>query len=224
MSCNRLPHLAIPVVTALGIVCVLLPGLTSARTTQQEPDGLYCLRGVMTDLLRKADQGDKDAQFVIASMYGAGHCLRQDAEKRWKWLQKAADQNHAEALFEVATAYYLGDGLKQDKAHAGRLYQRAAKLGHAGSQHQLGLMMLRNRDRTEDEKYEGLYWLGTSATNGNALSAMLVAYMHERGMMGVSADKCLAWDWYEASFLLGMQDAMRHMNRLEKSGVCADGR
>ncbi len=225
MSYIRLRRSAPRILAALGLLLFLLPGSPNARTSDRhELHGPHCRQDVLENLLSKARSGDRNAQFVMAFMYGAGHCLRQDTEKRLEWLEKAANQDHPEALFQLATAYYRGKGLEQNTVIAGRLYRRAAKLGHAGSQKQLGLIMLRDGERTEADTSQGLYWLGSAATNGDALSALLVAYMYETGTLGVSEDKCLAWDWYEASFLLGMQDAKRHMARLDEAGGCVDGK
>ena len=189
----------------------------------QDQRSMQCSPSDLAALFRLARKGDRDAQFAVATLYGAGDCLQKDKGKQWTWLRSAANRGHAEALFMLAAAYYLGEGFERNVARASRLFQRAAEFDHAESQHYLGMLMLRKKDRTEAEKFEGLYWLGAAATNGHALSALVAARLYENGKFGISKDTCLASDWYEASYLLGLPDAKWHLARLKRSGGCPDG-
>ncbi len=47
--------------------------------------------------LLAAQQSNKDAQFLLASIYMQGQGVLQDDKEAMKWLRRAAKQGHAEA-------------------------------------------------------------------------------------------------------------------------------
>lgn len=51
----------------------------------------------MAVLEQKANQGNVEAQFVLAGIYFKGNGIPQDYIKAFEWYQKAADQGHAQA-------------------------------------------------------------------------------------------------------------------------------
>ena len=87
-----------------------------------------------SELRIKAKQGDAEAQFVLATMYGNGRSVPQDYDEAMKWFLKAAEQGDAHAKFCFAATYYFGRGVPQDYVKAEKWFRMAAEQGDAGAQ------------------------------------------------------------------------------------------
>ena len=48
--------------------------------------------------LKKAEQGDADAQFNLGYLYESGRGVSQDYNEAAKWYRKAAEQGHEKAI------------------------------------------------------------------------------------------------------------------------------
>lgn len=81
------------------------------------------------ELLRKAEQGDIDAQFNLGVCYENGYDVEQSYEQAVKWYTKAAEQGDAAAQFNLGLCYYNGDGVEQSYEQAAKWYKKAAKQG-----------------------------------------------------------------------------------------------
>lgn len=64
----------------------------------------------VSELLRKAEAGDAEAQFNLGVCYADG----QDYEKAAYWYRKAAEQGLAEAQCKLGMLYALGEGVEID--------------------------------------------------------------------------------------------------------------
>ena len=62
-------------------------------------------------LIKKAEGGDAEAQFILGTAYGEGRDVPQDFSEAAKWYRKAAEQGHARAQFNLASAYANGEGV-----------------------------------------------------------------------------------------------------------------
>jgi hypothetical protein len=67
---------------------------------------------------RAAEQGNADAMFNLAGLYGEGRGVPQDYAQEAAWLRKAADQSHAEAQYLLGLSYMTGRGVTRDYAEA----------------------------------------------------------------------------------------------------------
>ena len=79
------------------------------------------------ELQRKAEAGDKEAQFRLGAAYEA----QKNYQEARTWYERAAAQGHAQATNNLAYLYDLGVGTKQDRQRGFDLYRRAADLGSA---------------------------------------------------------------------------------------------
>ena len=77
-----------------------------------------------------AQNGNIEAQFILAGLLRNGEGVPKDAAAAAKWYQKAANQEHSEAMFELGDMYSKGDGIKRNRGKAKKLYKKAAKKGH----------------------------------------------------------------------------------------------
>lgn len=69
-------------------------------------------------LLKLAEQGDVNAQFILGFMYDEGEGGPKDAAKAVEWYTKAAEQGYAKAQYNLGNAHANGEGVPKDPAKA----------------------------------------------------------------------------------------------------------
>jgi len=89
----------------------------------------------VTELRRKADQGDADAKYTLGYHLVS---VSQDYAKAAALFRRAADQGRLSAQCEFGKCYLEGTGVPQDHREGARLFRRAANKGHASAQCALG--------------------------------------------------------------------------------------
>ena len=72
----------------------------------------------INDLIKKAEQGDVEAQFNLGYYYHSGEGVEQSEKKALYWWQKAAEQGHAEAQFNLGVVHEKGYGVEQSDEKA----------------------------------------------------------------------------------------------------------
>jgi hypothetical protein len=92
------------------------------------------------DLKARAEAGDVDAQFQLATMYDLGEQGVQDARLAFRWYSSAARAGLPAAEFNVAVMLDSGRGVTRDAAEAAAWYGRAAARGHYRAQYNLALL------------------------------------------------------------------------------------
>jgi len=90
--------------------------------------------------LKKAEQGNADAQFEMGLNYLLGLDVAEDKQEAIKWYRKAAEQGNADAQNALGDMFYLGDGISQDYKEAANWYAKAAEQGDSYAQLSLGQM------------------------------------------------------------------------------------
>src|SRR5438132_2855022 len=89
-------------------------------------------------LLSKANQGDSQAQVLIAKAYEKGDGVPQSDELAAHWYTKAAQNGNPDAQNALGVMYSTGRGVERDKQAAVRWYRVAAKQGSAVAAFNLG--------------------------------------------------------------------------------------
>lgn len=82
-------------------------------------------------LLKKAQSGDAESQYMLASMYGAGDFLPQDNNEAAKWYRAAAERGHVEAQRNLGLMYLYGEGVPEDAIEGMHWIRIAAEAGSA---------------------------------------------------------------------------------------------
>ncbi|WP_276904408.1 tetratricopeptide repeat protein, partial [Frischella perrara] len=82
-----------------------------------------------TPCKEEAEQGNADAQYILAYMYEEGVGTKQDKQKAFYWYTKAAEQGHPHPQHNLAIMYYQGEDIEQDKQKAFYWYTKAAEQG-----------------------------------------------------------------------------------------------
>ena len=81
-------------------------------------------------LQRRAEAGDPEAQYLLASLYRSGRGVEQDDGAAYRWMKAAAEKGHAKAQFNLARMYLEGRGVVMDVRQARVWLAKASALGH----------------------------------------------------------------------------------------------
>jgi len=91
--------------------------------------------GEFKDTLKKAEQGDADAQYRLGFMYYRGKVITEDYKLAHAWWTKAAEQGIADAQFSLGYMYFRGQGVTKDYKLSHVWYSLAAAQGNKEAIH-----------------------------------------------------------------------------------------
>ncbi len=111
-----------------------------------------------------AEQGDADAQALLAIVYYNGRGVEVDYEEAVRWARLAAEQGNGRAQSLLGAAYFNGNGVAQDFAEAARWSQLAAEQGVASAQALLGVLYMNGTGVPQDD-ISAYMWLTVAASN-----------------------------------------------------------
>ncbi|MDA3788903.1 MAG: tetratricopeptide repeat-containing serine protease family protein [Desulfobacula sp.] len=154
--------------------------------------------GEFEDTLKKAEQGNADAQNNLGKMYHNGHRIGLDNKQAFYWLKKSADQGHVDGQTHLGFMYYQGEGVPQDYKQAIYWYKKSAEQGDDSAQFRLGQMYLDGKGVTQDHK-QAVYWFKKSAEQGHMIAQWRLMNMYRDGKYGVAQDYKQAFYWYKKS-------------------------
>lgn len=84
-------------------------------------------KGIDNNLIKRAEQGDVEAQFDLAVMYQLGQGVAQNYKEALKWYRFAAMQDHDLSQNNLAAMYYEGQGVAQNFVMAHKWANLAAR-------------------------------------------------------------------------------------------------
>jgi len=145
----------------------------------------------LAPLLRAAEAGNADAQFVLAYTYYHGG----SPEVALGWLKKAAERKHPKAwrlLGDFHAKGLVAKG-KVDHREAAACYQRAAALGDAAGMGKLAACYF-SGEGVARSAFTGVKWLRAAAQAGDRDSARLLAMRLSEGD-DVPRDPAEAYLW-----------------------------
>ena len=93
-------------------------------------------------LLKRAENGDADAQYNLGRCYDDGKGVEEDKGKAFQLYKKAAEHGNIDAQFCLGYCYDKGEGIEEDKQEAYKWYKKAAKEGNASARGALNNMKL----------------------------------------------------------------------------------
>ena len=154
---NRLLHpISLVLICACASSCIAPPQPTS----QPIPNG-----SAVSDLLKRAQGGEAEAQNQLGIQYSEGHGLPQNHQEAKYWFKRAADQGHAGAQVNLGTLYSLGQGAPFSDPMALFWFQKAADQRNALAFAKLGMMYERGRGVSQN-LVEAHMWYNLSAAYG----------------------------------------------------------
>jgi hypothetical protein len=133
--------------------------------------------------LKKAEQGDVEAQFIVGQCYFTGDNVEEDDAEALKWYRKAAEQGHADAQNSLGNMYYIGVGVTKDDEEAATWYRKSADQGHAEAQLGLGHMYAAGvHFRQNDTAALKLYMQAAEGQNSEACIIVASWYLTGRAV------------------------------------------
>ena len=107
----------------------------------QTPKTEISLNG-LSDLRRRAEEGDVKAQYDLGKIYMVGLGVSQDYQQAAKWYELASEHGFAPAQFVMGFLHEHGKGVRQDYNRAADYYRAAAGQGHTTAANNLVTLYL----------------------------------------------------------------------------------
>ena len=148
----------------------------------------------ISEIEKKAKQGDAKAQFNLGVLYRNGKGVEQNHAEAAKWYLLAAKQGHAKARVNLGILYRKGEGVEQNHAEAVKWYLLAAEQGDAKAQFNLGVLY-RNGEGVEQNHAEAVKWYLLAAKQGHAKARVNLGILYRKGE-GVEQNHAEAAKWY----------------------------
>jgi uncharacterized protein len=132
-------------------------------------------------LIKKAEQGDAEAQALLGRMYSMGNIITHSYTEAVKWYWEAAKQGNASAQYNLGGMYEEGDGgLAKDPVEAAKWYRKAAEQGHARAQNNLASLYSAGQGVPQNHA-EAIKWYIKSAEQGNAKARENLSLFYDIG-------------------------------------------
>lgn len=123
-----------------------------------------CRRTNLASVRARAEQGNPDAQYRLASLYETGDGVPQDLAESARWYRRCADQGSATGQRNVGFAYVRGDVVQRDLAEAARWFRKAADQGDRLSQAYLASAYRTGRGVPRDRLRAAAWYLRFAAS------------------------------------------------------------
>lgn len=164
-------------------------------------------------LIDRAQGGDCEAQYQLASRYYEGLDVSQDFTAAAEWFKRAALQGHARAQFNLGYMCEFGKGVDEDLTAATKWYTLSAELGLAAAQNNLAWLYERN-----EQLESAAHWYQRAADQGDMRSQSSLGFAFSKGR-GVPVDLVRAVYYYRLGAEQGYAPAQYNLG-----GMCAGGR
>jgi len=148
----------------------------------------------LTDLQRRADAGDRDAQTALGTLYETGEGVPLDPARAATLYRAAAAAGHVGAQINLATMY-LDGGVPRDPAAAVEWLTKAADAGSALAQMNLGMLYESGDAPVNANPAQAARRYREAATQGLMPAQYRLARLYEEGR-GVRKDLDEAARWY----------------------------
>lgn len=157
-------------------------------------------------LEKAAEQGNDEAQYILAKMYRYGKGTEKNERKALEWYEKAAEQGNSDAQFDLGSIYRTGNSvglraIEKNNEKSVTWYKKAAELGSAKAQRVLGNMYMKG-ERIEKDYKKAMEWYIKAAEGEDEYIARecqaWIGYMYYSGK-GAEKNAEEALEWYKKS-------------------------
>lgn len=217
---SRIPGL----VSAALVVALVAPSACKPPVENKEEKAAqmktYVKDSVFKEMLKKAEGGAHDFQFVVGNMYYLGEEVKQDYAQAVEWFLKSASQGNWEAQYALGRMYGRGEGVNRDWGKAAMWLKRAASRGHIRAQCMLGTMYRNGEGVPRDlELAKEFFVKAADAGDPNANHAL--GEMYERGEGVLKSRSAAAERYYTAGTILlklgYRDDALANLDALHRA-------
>ena len=173
---------------------------------------------LVSEVLKKADAGDKDAQARLAELLYAGNvALAKNRMAAYKWFLKLADSGDSLAQCKVGKMLSSGDGVEKNVDEAFKYMMKSAEQNNSCAQFAVAEMYRVGKGVVENQK-EANKWYEKAAEAGNADAQMAWAKRLKNGEGMFFSDKDKAFEWLCAAAKSGNGEAYYHIGLQYYSG------
>ncbi|ODT73203.1 MAG: hypothetical protein ABS75_00550 [Pelagibacterium sp. SCN 63-23] len=209
----RPPALAVPV--SATDKAELVPAITAAVEEAAEAFALPPEAVGPLALREAAANGNAQAQFEVAAIYGEGRVLDKDLAESASWYERAAAQGFVPAQYRLGNLYEVGSGVEKDLEQARLWYQRGAEAGNRMAMHNLAALYAGGE--LGDQQFElAAEWFAQAAARGMTDSQFNLGMLYARGL-GVDQDFEQSFKWFSLAALSGDKDAGQARDDIAKS-------
>ena len=170
----------------------------------------------VAQLIRKAESGDPDAQYLVGRLYRDGPVLIPDSVEAQYWFDQAAWQGMVAAQYALGQLYLTDDAEVHDTELGIQWLEYAAHHGSDCAAYRLGKEYL-NGEIVERDSAKAQEYLTQSAKTGNQFAQYALGKLYlERG------DKAEAHYWFSQSAARGNEYAqffLDHWNNLKPPSI-----
>jgi len=163
--------------------------------------------------LQAANQGHAESQYILSTMYDAGHGIPQNDAQAAHWERMAADQGHLYAQANLSFRCYTAGDLDG----AFEWCRRAADADLAWAQYNLGLMYQKGEGVAPSDA-EALHWYRLAASQGFADAQQRLADLYYLGQ-GIPRSYTQAALWYRRAAEQGNARAQFQLGHLYDVGL-----
>ena len=202
-------------VGGLGVALLVLT--TPVHLDAQDPPGPS--GETFEALLRRAEQGDADAQARLGSMYNIGLRVPEDDAEAVRWFRMAAEQGHVRGQVSLGVSYAYGAGVPEDDAEAVRWWRMAARQGDVEAQLRLGAAYA-NGEGVPKNDAEAARWrrmAAEQAEQGDVDAQLRLGAAYANGLL-VPRDDAEAVRWFRMAAEQGHAEAQSILGDRYASG------
>lgn len=127
-----------------------------------------------------AEDGNADAQFMLAELYTTDKLGEADHTLGTQWLSRAADTGHVKAMSMMGVRYLNGAGVEEDIPRAVDLLTKAALAKNAKAQLLMGFLHSHGKGVDQDDNSAARYYYA-AARNGDGDAAARLVTLSEQG-------------------------------------------
>jgi TPR repeat protein len=164
----------------------------------------------------KAENGDAEAQYVLAIWYFRGKDVPKNEDEAMKWFRKSVEQGCADAECYLAGIYLGGEGVATNEVEAFTLYKKAAEQGSAWGQALLGTMYEFGQGCSQDDS-EAVKWLRKAADQEYAMAQFNLGVYYRDGK-SVKQDFNEAVKWFSKAAKQELPQAQYNLGVLYLNG------
>ena len=146
------------------------------------------------ELKKKAEKGDKVAQFQLAFVYQNGGKTKDEIEDEIKWFKVTLRARELKIIQQARTVA-LESEVKEDLEKAIGLYRDSSNQGVVLSQAILGMLLGRHAEGDEAKNEESIEWLKKAAKKKSAIAQNGLGVSYEIGQ-GLPKDPKKAREWF----------------------------
>lgn len=156
----------------------------------------------------EATGGDREAQYILGTLYLEGTGVSQSYSETIKWFQASAEQGYALSQNALASMYFFGRGVPKDQTLATSWWLLAAEQGISESQNNLAVAY-RDGDGVPQDPQTAIMWFKKAAFQRDVEAMIsLGGVYHQEG------DSEMAYVWWSIASAGGDETAKKNVEIL----------